>query len=183
MKKGTLAALSLSALLLAGCGGKSAEAGKDGKDSAAVAVKPYADPKMEMKYSVRLAGKGYSVTIKREADPSQPVVQDELGHEFYDNRVTVTILRDGAAFSEATYTKDSFREFLTATDSKGSVLLGMAFDPDRSDSRAIRLVSQVGQPGIEEGPSFVIEIPLDGGAASILRDKRQDTTKEDMMGD
>ncbi len=184
MKKGAwLAGVTLAAALAAGCGGKTSDGSNDGKDTVEAAAKPFSDPGMKMEYTARLGGKDYSVTVKRAADPSQPVVEDELGREYYDNRVTVTILRDGAPFSETTYTKDSFRDFLTAADSKGTVLLGMAFDADGSDGHAIRLTAQVGQPGIEEGPGFIVEMPLAGGPASILRDKRQDTAKEDLIGD
>ncbi len=185
MKKGVwIAGIALAAALAAGCGGKSTDGDKDGKDSvAAAAAKPFSDPDLKMEYTARLGGKEYAVTVKRSADPSQPVVEDELGRQYYDNRVTVTVTRDGEPFSEKSYTKDSFRDFLTPSDSKGTVLLGMAFDADGSDGHAIRLTAQVGQPGIEEGPGFIVELPLGGGPESILRDKRQDTAKEDLMGD
>ena len=56
----------------------------------------------------------------------------------------------------------------------------MAYDSAKSDAHTIRLGAQVGQVGIEEGPAFSIEIPLDGGAMSIVRDNNQDTTGDDM---
>ena len=52
----------------------------------------------------------------------------------------------------------------------------MAFDSEKSDASALRLGAQIGQVGIEEGPAFSVEIPLNGGASSIVRDQEQDTT-------
>ena len=121
--------------------------------------------------------------MERRADTSLPVVTDELGNRFYDNRVEVSILRDGQSFLQRSYTKDAFSDFLSASDKQGTVLLGMAFDADRSDSRAIRLGAQIGQVGVEEGPAFIVEIPLSGAASSIVRDSNQDTTGDDGMED
>lgn len=58
----------------------------------------------------------------------------------------------------------------------------MAFDSEKTqkDKRIIYLGAQVGQVGIEEGPAFSIEIPLDGSASSIVRDTAQDNTGGDM---
>ena len=59
----------------------------------------------------------------------------------------------------------------------------MAFDTVKSDDRNIYLGAQVGQIGLEEGPAFSVQIPLDGGKARIVRDNVQDTTGDDSMGD
>ena len=55
----------------------------------------------------------------------------------------------------------------------------MAFDQENSSAATLRFGAQIGQPGIEEGPAFIVEIPAGGGACSIVRDMRQDTMGEE----
>ncbi|MCI6725083.1 MAG: DUF4738 domain-containing protein, partial [Bacteroidales bacterium] len=117
------------------------------------------------------------------ADQQLPVVTDEVGKQYYDNRVQVDITADGKPFYSHAFTREAFAGFATEQETVGCVLLGMAFDSERSDAHALRLGAQIGQVGIEEGPAFIVEIPLDGGAASIVRDKQQDTTGDDGMSE
>ena len=127
-----------------------------------------------------MGGKDFVITIKRAADKSLPTVTDDLGKSFYDNRVEVTITCNGQPFFSKSYTKEAFASFLTTkSETQGTILLGMAYDSAKSDGHAIRLGAQVGQVGIEEGPAFCVEIPLDGSASSIVRDTNQDTTGDD----
>lgn len=170
---------------LTACGDKKSD-GADNADSTSVAAnnnKPYADPSQTNNSTATIGGNTYSITIKRSADPSLPVVTDELGKQFYDNRVDVTITRNGEAFFEHSYTKEAFNDFLSSSERHGSVLLGMAYDSSKNDAHTIRLGAQVGQTGLGEGPAFCVEIPLNGGASSIVRDNNQDTTGDDGMTD
>lgn len=185
MKKAIYATCSL--ILAAGltaCGEKKSEASwqpSTETEQTAASDEPYADPAQENNSTVTLGGHKYEVKVSREADKELPMAEDELGKKFYDNRVTVSITRDGAEFFSKSYTKEAFADFLTEAESKGTVLLGMAFDSDKSDAHAIYLGAQIGETGIGEGPSFTVEIPLSGGASSIMRDSEQDTTGDDGM--
>ena len=184
MKISVLGACAI--FMLSSCGEKKSnvkEEAQQTEQQQAVAGTPYAEPELKNSSTAKLGGRTYQITVERRADTSLPVVTDELGNRFYDNRVEVSILRDGQPFFKRSYTKDAFSDFLSASDKQGTVLLGMAFDADRSDSRVIRLGAQIGQVGVEEGPAFVVEIPLGGGAPSIVRDSNQDTTGDDGMED
>lgn len=166
------------------CGGNKTHDKADGADSTQTALNadaPYAEPGQQSSYTAKLGGKNYKISINRAADKTLPLVTDELGKKFYDNRVDVVITCDNAAFFSKSYTKEAFSAFLTTGgESEGTVLLGMAFDSEKSDAHAIRLGAQIGQVGVGEGPAFSIEIPLDGSASSIVRDNNQDTTGNDM---
>lgn len=169
---------------LVSCHGKKDEA-SSAQDSAQVAAsdEPYADPDLTNTSVAKLGGRTFIIEISRKADKALPVVTDELGKGFYANRVEVTITREGEPFFSKIFTKETFSEFLSSEETKGTVLLGMAFDSEKSDGHAIRLGAQVGQVGIEEGPAFSVEIPLDGSSVSIVRDKNQDTTGDDGLSD
>lgn len=180
MKKVMRFAASLALVLgLAACGNSPKEANEAPTDSTQTVAKkelPYADSNLRNSFTAELGGKTYSITLERSADKELPVVTDELGKEFYDNRVEVTITCGGTAFFSKSYTKEDFSGLLSEAESRGTVLLGMAFDAENSTSQSIRLGAQVGQVGIEEGPAFCVEIPLNGGNPRIVRDKNQDTT-------
>lgn len=168
------------------CGDKKNDNAATANDSVQVTTAnegPVADRELKNSFTARLGGDTYDISIHRVADQSLPVVTDEQGKEYLDNRVEVVISRNGELFRNVTYTKDSFGEFLSAAEKEGTVLLGMAYDSERSDAKCIRLGAQIGQVGIEEGPAFSVEIPLNGGAVSILRDNNQDTTGDDGLSD
>lgn len=187
MKKVTFAACALTlAAGLAACGDRkpdNAAATQEEAGQTANPDEPYAVPGQTNTYSARLGGNSYEITVSREADKQLPSVTDDLGKKFYDNRVSVSVTRNGEAFFSRSYTKEAFADFLTPAESQGTVLLGMAYDSEKSDGHAIRLGAQIGQVGIEEGPAFSVEIPLDGSASGIVRDKNQDTTGDDGMTD
>ena len=176
----TLAALSLCC----SCGSKTDHAASAADTTASSQSNvPYAEAALTNTYTATLAGKHFEITVKREADQQLPVVTDEVGKQYYDNRVQVDITADGKPFYSHAFTREAFAGFATEQETVGCVLLGMAFDSERSDAHALRLGAQIGQVGIEEGPAFIVEIPLDGGAASIVRDKQQDTTGDDGMSE
>ncbi len=180
-----ISALALSATFCA-CGSGKSDQTNSTTDSVAqqtVSDAPYAEPSQSNTNTVTLGGQKFEITISRQADKSLPTVTDELGKKFYDNRVDVTIKAGGEEFFTRSYTREAFQEFLSDSEKQGTVLLGMAFDSEKSDGHAIRLGAQIGQVGIEEGPAFCVEIPLNGSASSIVRDKNQDTTGDDGLSD
>lgn len=187
MDKATKIAASLFLTLsLAACGGAKGDAGDGMQDSAQTVASPdapYAEEEKADTFQARLAGRIFKIFITRKADKSLPVVTDDMGKQYYDNRVDIAITRDGGDFFKNSYTKESFSEQLAEGEDQGTVLLGMAFDQIKSDGHAIYLGAQVGQVGIEEGPAFSIEIPLDGSGQHIVRDKNQDNTGDDGLGD
>lgn len=178
--------LFLCCCFTAACGDKKTQGEAATADSLAQTTAkdaPYEEPELKNTFTAKLAGKNFEITVVRRADKSLPVVTDELGKQFYDNRVDVTILSDGEPFFERSYTKEAFADFLSSAEKQGTVLLGMAYDSEKSDASTLRLGAQIGQVGIEEGPAFSVEIPLDGGASSIVRDQEQDTTGNDAFED
>lgn len=185
MKKAIYCAAACAIMVFsASCSEKKGDAANDQEgNTAAVSAQgeePYADTEVDNSYTAQLGGKSYVIRIRRKADKNLPVVVDDSGQKSYDNSVEVTVTRDGKEFFNRRYTKEAFRDFLKGNEGEGCVLLGMAYDINKSDGHAIRLGAQVGQVGIGEGPAFTIEIPLDGGASGIVRDNNQDTTGDDM---
>ena len=176
--KSVLWAAALALLpLLAGCGGKSGGEAPGADSTAFVAPAaqqgPASDPASSSRAEAEIDGHRYEVKMRRYADKSGEVVRNELGEESYDNRVDVSILRDGSAFKRKTFSKADFADFLTDTDRAVSVLQGMAFTG--ADAEGLHFAAQVGERDVEGGMAFIVTVSTDG-LVSVVRDYNQDTT-------
>lgn len=176
---------SIALFILLSCGGKGETSHQEKQDSVQTSLikgpRP-ADDELMRCDTVRLGGHLYVLSIHRQVDETLPTVTDPLEQVFYDNCVKVNIMRDGEAFFRKNFRKEAFSGFLSNIDCENYILLGMAYDELKSSAGRLCLAAQIGQPGTGEGPAFTIDIPLNGGAYSIVRDVRQDTTSEDQEG-
>lgn len=185
MKRTLILTAGALVILLAACGG-SGEKKQTAADSVAV-QRPSgpipAENALTRATTVSLGGHTFHVEIRRFVDKEQPTVKDDLDQEFYDNGVEVTVMSAGSKFFHHTFKKDDFAGFVPEAERRAYVFLGMAYDDRKSGGRTLCLAAQLGQPGTGEGPAFTIEIPLDGGAFSIVRDTQQETVKQEEMGE
>lgn len=82
---------------------------------------------------VEWLGAVYTVETKRVADPSLPVIADG-DTKYYDNRITVRILRaDGSEFFNRTFTKSDFSSYVGKTYANGA-LVGIVLDRAEGDN-------------------------------------------------
>jgi len=176
MQKVLILTALAAALLVQGCSSdKKPEAKRIAVDTAKPKAPMPADNELTRDYTATLGANTYTITIHRTPDKSLPTVKDALDQEFFDNSVAVTITRGGEAFFSKTFTKEAFEDYLGSADRTGSILLGMAYDEEKSSRGHLCLAAQVGQPGTGEGPALTVDIPTAGGAYSILHDTQQDT--------
>lgn len=132
----------------------------------------------EQKRNVQWLGATYKVCIERKADRSLAQAVDEQGNKYYDNRITVRILRaDGSVFYDRTFTKADFDGYVSSINSKGA-LLGVVFD--RTDGESLRFAASVGSPDrmSDEYDPLVVSISRTGGTA-ISKDEKLDTTSDE----
>lgn len=180
MKKSVIAIVALSSLALAGCGSSEKKEAKEERvDSVAKAAPMEAERKLERSYTAKYGEHTYSISIKRYPNHELPIVKDQLDQEFYDNSVEIVILRDGKSFFEKNFSKEAFLDYLSEADRAGSILLGMAFDEEKSNGSKICIAAQIGQPGSGEGPAFTVEVSTSSAVCSILKDLQQDTNAEE----
>lgn len=128
--------------------------------------------------SVEWLGSNYSVNIERKADTSLPLTVDESGNKYYDNRITLTILRsDGTEFFKRTFAKSNFAEYV-GEEYKKSAMLGLVFDHVDGDN--IYFAASVGSPDkmSDNYVPLVVKISRVGGV-SISTDTKLDTTSDD----
>ena len=118
-------------------------------------------------------------------NPGVPRIEytyDEQGNSYYDNRISVRILRsDGSVFFERTFLKTDFTQYISDTYSKGA-LLGVVFDC--VDGDCLRFAASVGSPDkmSDEYEPLVVKVSR-LGALSVAKDTKLDTASEDDLED
>lgn len=171
---------SAVALSLAACGDK-----KQSKDIIAKkpVVKAPASPVRMQDYNhhetVEWLGAQYGIGISRRADTSLPVILDEGGGKYYDNKIEVSVTRpDGTQFFNRTFTKDDFASQVGDEYIKKNALLGIVIDGVEGDN--IVLAASVGAPDVlsDEYVPLLITISRTGGV-SISKDTRLDGEMEE----
>ena len=90
-------------------------------------------------------GSTYQVLVERKADESLPLADDGQGNKYYDNRITVKIIRkDGSEFFNRTFVKEDFSAYVDALYKKNSALLGIVLD--RAEADYLVFAASVGSP-------------------------------------
>ena len=120
----------VSVLFLSACSSKS----KDGsdmqvlmQDSTEVAG-PQRMQVSDVKTTFTYKGKEYRSSVVRQPDESLPVVTDEQGGKFIDNRITLRIMSGGKQVVDKVFTKESFASLVDARFMKYAILEGLVFD-------------------------------------------------------
>ena len=171
----TLIAASAAALVFAACGEK--------KQSKVIITKkpevkaPTAPVRMQdydHRDAVDWLGRQYSVAVSRRADTSLPIVTDDAGGKYYDNKISVSVTRpDGTLFFDRTFTKADFTQQVGASYLEKSALLGIVVDGAEGDN--LVLAASVGAPDVlsDDYVPLLITISRMGGV-SIEKDTRLD---------
>jgi len=94
---------------------------------------------------VEWLGTKYTVSVSRKADSTLPIVTNTSGDKYYDNAITVRIVRpDSTEFFAKTFHKTAFSGYLDADFEKQSTLLGIVFD--KAEGNNIYFAASVGDP-------------------------------------
>ena len=125
----------------------------------------------------RWLDRDYTCTIERMADDSLPMVKDETGQQFVDNRVRVVITRaDGSKFFDKEFTKVSFDSYINEDYRKTGILEGFVFD--RVENSEVRFACSVSRPQSDEFIPLILSVNRMGNI-HIKQDTRIDTEMED----
>lgn len=123
------------------------------------------------------ADRNYSCLVERTADDSLPMVKDEIGQQFVDNRIKVTITRaDGSTFFQRVFTKKDFDSQLDDDYRETGILEGLVFVG--AEPNEVRFAGSVSHPQTDEYIPLVLSINRTGGV-SIARDTQMDTSGSD----
>ena len=129
----------------------------------------------DMTTPVDWVGSTYQVVVERKADHSLPLADDGQGNKYYDNRISLKILRkDGSVFFSRVFTKNDFSRYVDALYQKNSALLGIVLD--RAETDHLIFAASVGSPDkmSDEYVPLVMKISRFGDV-SISKDTQMDT--------
>ena len=125
----------------------------------------------------RWLDRDYTCTVERMADDSLPMVKDETGQQFVDNRVRVIIARaDGSKFLDKEFKKASFDSYINEDYRRTSILEGFVFD--RVENSEVRFACSVSRPQSDEFIPLILSVNRIGNI-DIKQDTRIDTEMED----
>ena len=123
-------------------------------------------------------GSTYQVLVERKADESLPLADDGQGNKYYDNRITVKIVRkDGSEFFNRTFVKEDFSAYVDALYKKNSALLGIVLD--RAEADYLVFAASVGSPDkmSDEYVPLVMKVSRFGDV-KISKDTQLDTMSD-----
>ena len=129
----------------------------------------------EQARDVEWLGNHYKVVVKREADHELPIIQLDKTNKYYDNKITIRILRsDGTEFFNRTFTKADFESYLDKQTKSMGALLGIVFD--KTEGNNLSFAASVGSPDITSDEYLPLVLKISKmGAVCISKDQVLDT--------
>ncbi len=139
---------------------------------------PSAPQKMsdyEWSNTVAWLDKQYTVSIQRKADESLPKAKDESGNVYFDNVITLKVMRpDGSVFFDRTFKKSDFSAFADNDYGKNGALLGIVFDKAEGDY--LNFAASIGSPDTMSDEYIPLVLRLSRmGDVRIEKDTQLDT--------
>ena len=130
---------------------------------------------------VQWLDRSYQVDIRRMADDSLRMVNDETGQKFVDNRIQLKVIRqDGSVFFSRTFTKADFNDYLDDDYRATGILEGLVFD--RVEGLHLIFAGSVSHPQTDEYIPLVITLS-NFGDVTISRDTQMDTSGSEELND
>lgn len=124
----------------------------------------------DIKVAVTFKGKEYQSSVVRRPDESLPLVQDEQGDKFVDNRITLRITCGGKALVDKVFTKENFASLVPAKFLKHAILEGMVYD--KTTPQGIIYAASICYPQTD------LYVPL---RLTVTADGRISVEKEELM--
>ena len=131
---------------------------------------------------VKWRGSTYNVQIKRNADTSLAITEDEEGKKYYDNKIALSILRsDGTCFIEKSFTKSDFESLVSDDTFSKKALVGLVFN--KEENGCLKFAASVGSPDkfSDDFIPFEVTVSSEGGVSIKLSDLDlvEDSNEED----
>lgn len=167
-----LMAVVCGSWLCSACGSNDKEAKQT--DTTAIFAAPQANlPQTNVRYpelldTVRIGASVYACQILTKPDETLPIFVDNQDQEFYQNRVTVRVTRDGQEVISRSFVKDDFSKYCVASlyqDFEAGMLEGMSLNREGSEAGRLCFWAVVGWCG--EGPTFRVYIQPGSNQVSI----------------
>jgi len=104
-------------------------------------------------------------TITRQPDDDLPIVVDEDGLKYKDNRYTLVVLKDGKTLFNKSFTKADFKAMLDKDFQKYAIMDGLRFD--RAEDGKLLFNTSVSYPESDMSAPFILTIGPDGSHSIV----------------
>lgn len=121
----------VSVLFLSACSSQSKSEKKDVQalmQDSAKAAGPQRMQVSDVKATFNYQGKEYQSSVLRQPDESLPMVKNEQGEKFVDNRITLRLTCGGKQIVDKVFTKESFASLVDAKFMQYAILEGLVYD-------------------------------------------------------
>lgn len=124
-------------------------------------------------------GAKYKVVVKRTADTQLPVLCLDDSTRYYDNRISVKILRgDGSEFFSRSFSKEDFAEYLDGKTKNKGALLGIIYVSATGNN--LEFAASVGSPDVTSDEYVPLVLRISNmGNVKISNDETLDTGGEE----
>jgi len=120
---------------------------------------------------VTFGGKKYKSVVVRQPDESLPMVANQQGQKYVDNRITLRLSSEGQSLVNKEFTKANFMDHLDAGFKKYAILEGLVFD--KAVPQGILYAASVAYPESDLYVPFRI-IVTPGGSVTISKSDEMD---------
>ncbi|MBP3227691.1 MAG: DUF4738 domain-containing protein [Bacteroidaceae bacterium] len=180
--------LLFALVMFASCGGKdekNTEAQDQAPKAAVIAdTKGAAKEDVTNEYTLKLGNRDYDITVHSFSDEEGGTFKDDFGDEFYGNRVSIRILRDGEVLAEREFSLESFDSYIPSKYKGKVVLQGIAPDEQKSTAAGIVFGVSIGDAGTDESRvALILTIVPGSGNIDIRKDDTPDSTGRDQGTD
>lgn len=125
----------------------------------------------EQSRDIEWLGSIYKIVVKRESDKELPIIKLDDTNKYYDNKITIRILRkDGTEFFNRTFAKTDFEGYIDKETKSQGALLGIVYD--KAEGGNLYFAASVGSPDVtsDEYVPLVLKITR-MGVVSISKDQ------------
>ncbi len=135
---------------------------------------PIGMPSDTQAQTVKWGDASYRVSVERVASDSLPMVKDDAGQKYKDNRITVSVSRqDGSSFLKRTFTKSAFVQYVNEPFKKSGILASIRFD--EVDNGKLEFSVVVALPDAVDDMFVPLEMTVDrNGIINIREDDDMD---------
>ncbi len=139
---------------------------KDSIDESGLQRMQVSDSKTTLTYK----GRDYHSNVLRQPDENLPVVTNEQGEKYVDNRITLRIISEGKTIVDKVFTKENFASLVDANFLRHSILEGLVYN--KTTPQGIVYAASISYPQTD------LYIPL---SLTVTADGTISIAKEEML--
>lgn len=121
----------ISVIFLSACSSQNKKEKEDAQALMQDSVKAAGPQRMQVsdvKATFTYQGKEYQSSVLRQPDENLPVVKNEQGEKFIDNRITLRLTCGGKQIVDRVFTKENFASLVDAKFMQYAILEGLVYD-------------------------------------------------------